>query len=357
MKQIIKALSAVIFLAGILQACSKRSGGGGSTTTTVGGTVTTIAGNGTAGYIDGVDSKAEFNNPGGLTLDAQGNLYVIDGTRIREISVTGIVSTVAGNDTSGYKDGKGINAEFRGPDAIAVDAQGNLYVGDAGNHYIRKITPSGDVTTLAGNGNYGYTDGTAASAEFENPDAITVDGQGNIYIGDFATSRIRKITPLGMVTTIAGNTNGFEDGPVISAAFYGPRGIAVDGGGNLYIVDCDNNRIRKIASSGEVTTIAGNGNAGLLDGQGINAEFNLPASMAIDANGNLYVADQSNNSIRKISTTGNVTTLAGNGIAGYAEGIGNKAEFNSPRGIGVDSHGNVYVGDLGNHLVRKISAN
>jgi sugar lactone lactonase YvrE len=358
MKQFPKALSTVVFSLVILQACVKSNSGSGSANT-ANGTASTFAGNNNAGYLDSTGTNAEFNRPGVVAVDAQGNVYVADAgnNRIRKITPAGIVSTLAGNGIAGYVDSTGENAEFDGPDGIAVDAQGNVYVGDYLDHHIRKITPEGVVSTLAGNGTPGYADGPALNAEFDNPDAIAVDGQGNIYVADFATSRIREISLAGNVSTLTGSNAGYADGPIATAQFNGPRGLSIDKQGNFYVVDCNNNMIRKITTSGIVSTLAGNGTAGWVDGPGINGEFYLPASGTIDSQGNVYVADESNNRIRRITPAGVVSTLAGNGTAGFANGTGTNAEFNNPLGIAVDSQGNVYVGDSGNNQVRKISTN
>ena len=357
MKQTIRILSAAIFFIGVLHACSKSSGGG--PTPTVAGTVTTIAGDGIAGFIDGVDSVAEFNQPVGVATDAQGNVYVNDNknNRVRKITPDGMVSTFAGNGTAGYKDSSASNAEFNGPnEGIAVDAQGNVYVSDPGNGRIRKITPTGNVTTLAGNGKYGFADGAALSAEFRTTAGLAVDGQGNVYAADCYNNSIRKITQAGVVSTLAGGTQGYLDATGTSAEFWLPRGIAVDAQGNVYVVDCVNEFIRKITPAGVVSTFAGNGQSGLVDGPAANAEFYLPDGLAIDTQGNLYVGDESNNVIRKITPAGVVSTTGGNGIAGFVNGVGKNAEFNEPWGVAVDAHGNVYVCDLGNNRVRKISA-
>jgi streptogramin lyase len=334
--------------------------------------VTTFAGNGTAGYADGTGGRngtAEFNQPFGVATDAQGNLFVADETnnRIRKIDSQGNVTTLAGNGTYGYADGTGGpdgSAEFNAPRGVGTDAQGNVYVADFNNNRIRKIDANGNVTTLAGDGEATYGDGTGGAngtAKFNHPTGVATDAQGNAYVADYQNNRIRKIDTSGNVTTFAGNgTAGYADGaggPHGGAEFNGPTGVAVDAQGNVYVADFDNSRIRKIDALGNTITLAGNGTPGFVDGTGGpngTAEFSLPCAVAVDAQGNVYVADTFNSSIRKIDTNGNVTTLAGNGTPGYADGAGSSAQFLNPHGVTVDGQGNVFVADNGNARVRKI---
>jgi prepilin-type N-terminal cleavage/methylation domain-containing protein len=213
------------------------------------------------------------------------------------------VSTFAGSGTLGYLDGTGTAAQFYGPTGVALDSTGNVYVADISNQRIRKISPSGVVTTLAGSVTNGFADGTGAAAKFNFPESIAVDSTGNVYVADRGNHRIRKITPSGVVTTLAGSTQGFADGSGAAAQFSILYGIAVDSTGNVYVGDYGNNRIRKISPSGVVTTIAGTGVAGYLDGTGAAAQFNSPAGVAVDSAGNVYVADGSNHRIRKIEIT------------------------------------------------------
>jgi len=218
----------------------------------------TLAGSGTAGYVNGLWRTASFNSPTGVAADGSGNIYVADygNNVIRKIVYTGgvfgwvqtaTVTTLAGSTTAGSSDGTGTSASFNKPYGVAVDAAGNVYVGDRGNHLIRKITPAGVVTTLAGSGTAGFTDGTGTAASFNNPCHLTVDANGNIYVADFGNNAIREITPAGVVTTVAGTgTIGSTNGAASSATFYNPTGIAVDASGNLYVADGSNQLIRKI---------------------------------------------------------------------------------------------------------------
>jgi len=210
------------------------------------------------------------------------------------------VTTFAGSGTEGYRDGPGAQAQFAFPRGIAIDGSGNLYVGDGSNNRIRQVTPAGVVSTLAGSGTYGFADGPAAQAQFDGPDWITIDGSGNLYVIDVFGNPIRKITPAGMVSTLAGGTYGFADGPAAQAGFRYPQGIAIDGWGSLYVGDEGSNRIRKI-TSGVVTTFAGSVTAGYRDGSATEAQFEDPQGVAIDGSGNLYVGDAINNRIRKIT--------------------------------------------------------
>jgi hypothetical protein len=231
-----------------------------------------------------------------------------------------------------------------------------VYVADRDNARIRKIAPNGTVTTLAGSGNHAFADGQGTSASFYQPTGIAVDGSGNVYVADCNNFRIRKITPNGTVTTLAGSgIQGYADGQGTSASFNRPRGVTLDGSGNVYVADDLNNRIRKIAPSGTVTTLAGSGGGGYADGQGTSASFNNPSAVAVDGSGNVYVADRDSNRIRKIAPSGTVTTLAGSGSAAFADGNGTLASFYSPFGVAVDGSGNVYVADMWNHRIRKIT--
>jgi len=305
-----------------------------------------------------VTTLAEISNPTGVAVDASGNVYVADQSnhRIYKISPQGAVTTLAGSGTSGFVDWNGANARFNNPSGVAVDASGNVYVADASNHSIRKISPQGAVTTLAGNGTTGFADGNGANARFDSPSGVAVDASGNVYVADRDNQRIRKISPQGAVTTLAGSTQGFADGNGANARFSNPYGVAVDASGNVYVAEWGNSRIRKISPQGAVTTLAGS-EYGFADGNGANAMFRWPSGVAVDASGNAYVADYYNNSIREISPQGVVTTLAGSGIYGngFADGNGANARFYHPVGVAVDASGNVYVADTGNHRIRKIT--
>lgn len=323
------------------------------------GVVSTLAGSGSAGFVDGSGSTAKFSSPYGLAVDGSGNVYVTDSSnnRIRKVTSAGAVSTLAGSGVAGFADGAGGTAKFSQPTGITVDASGTVYVTDTGNHRIRKITSAGVASTLAGSGVYGSTDGTGTAALFNSPRGVVVDGSGDLYVSDAGSQKIRKVTSAGVVTTLAGDGNsGFADGTGSAARFYRPDGIAVDGGGNVYVADYSNQIIRKVTSAGVVTTFAGAPAAsGLLDATGGAARFYWPSGLAVDSSGNAYVAD-ANNRIRKITSAGAVSTLAGSGVAGFADGAGSIARFANPSGVAVDGSGSVYVADTNNHKIRKITS-
>jgi len=264
----------------------------------------------------------------------------------------GVVSTLAGNSNRTYADGMGTAASFIAPSGIAVDGSGNVYVADQLNNRIRKISPAGLVTTLAGD-TAGYADGTGSAARFNAPAGLAVDASGNVYVADYYNSRIRKISPAGVVTTLAGSGNfSYADGTGSAAKFHAPTGVAVDGSGNVYVADNGNHCIRKISPAGVVTTLAGSGgNGGFADGTGAAAKFSYPRDVAIDGSGNLYVAGGTR--IRKISPSGVVTTFAGNDNSIYLDGTGTGASLGSAYGVAVDGIGNVYFTDVDH--IRKIN--
>ena len=280
-----------------------------------------------SGTSNGTESAALFNTPEGVAVDAVGNVYVADGGNhtIRKVTQAGVVTTFAGKPgVTGGTDGTGSAARFNSPNGIAVDANGNVYIGDTGNHTIRKITQAGVVTTIAGKaGVSGTADGTGSAARFNLPRGVTVDSNGNIYVANCGNNDIRKITPSGVVTTFAGIAGagwGSVDGTGSAAKFFSPWGITVDANSNVYVADSGNSTIRKITPSQVVTTFAGSaGVNGTADGIGSAALFNGAMGVAIDAAGNIYVADTYNYTIRKITSQGVVTTLAGTpGVWGYS---------------------------------------
>jgi sugar lactone lactonase YvrE len=271
-----------------------------------------------------------------------------------------VVTTLAGRaGCSGGLDGTGTVAQFHSPAGVAIDASDNVYVADTDNDAIRKIAPTGMVTTLAGTG-WGSSDATGTAARFHYPSGIVTDTAGNLYVADTLNDTIRRITPDGVVTTLAGQAGslGNADGVGSAARFDGPQGLALDGAGNLYVADSDNLAIRKLTlSSGAVTKVAGWDRATLgfapNDGPVARAQFNFPCGVAVDGAGNLYVADTDNHTIRQITPAGIVTTIAGlPGTFGSADGVGAAARFNYPSGIAVDDAGNLYIADTNNHTIR-----
>ncbi|MDC1142128.1 hypothetical protein OAU50_03480 [Planctomycetota bacterium] len=328
------------------------------------GVVTTLAGlAGAAGSVDGTGVTARFSSPRGISIDSSGNVYVADTNNhtIRKISPTGVVSTLVGTAGSmGSADGTGAAARFNSPHCVAVDSSGNIYVADTDNHTIRIITPAGVVSTLAGSaGSIGSADGAGSAASFFFPRGVAVDSSGNLYVADTNNQTIRMITPTGVVSTIAGTVwaVGSTDGTGAAARFTSPSDISIDASSNLYVADAFNHTIRKITPTGVVSTLAGTAGAeGGADGIGAAASFRRPRSAAVDVSGNVYVADTFNHAIRRVDPTGTVSTLAGTtGAADSVDGIGVAARFSSPRGISIDSSGNVYVADTNNHTIRKIS--
>jgi len=245
---------------------------------------------------------SDIPQPAGVAVDTHGNVYVADPDYLRILKITGagVASSFAGGNHQGYKNGKGSLAEFLGICGIAVDKSGNVYVADAGNNRIRKITPAAVVTTLAGSGVQGYKNGTGTAAQFDDPSAVTVSASGVVYVADTGNYRIRKITPIGVVTTLAGSgVSGSQDGTGTTAQFSPAFGIAVDTLGNVYLADSFNSRIRKITAAGVVTTLAGSW-GGFQNGTGTVAQFGEPYDVAVAPNGNLFVADYLNNAIRLI---------------------------------------------------------
>ena len=325
---------------------------------TRGAQVSTLAGNGIASSVDGAGTAASFNMPYGVAVDNLGNVYVADNraNKIRKITPAGVVTTLAGNGSASSVDGTGAAASFNSPTGIAVDALGNVYVSDYNGNKIRKITPAGVVSTLAGSGNPNSVDGTGSSASFNGPFQIALDNVGNLYVAEYRANKIRKITPAGVVSTLAGSGTASDiDGTGTAASFNGPTGIAVDYLGNVYVSETLGRKIRKITSTSIVSTIAGSGVNGASDGSSSVASFSWPTNIAVDNALNLYVADADNNKIRQVSATGIVSTLAGTGVEGAVNGPINTAQFNNPIGIAIDNAGNLYIGDGLNNMIRKIS--
>ncbi len=332
-------------------------------------TITTIAGNGTAGYSGdgGAATGALLNNPVGLVFDRHGNIYFADqgNNRIRKISSSGIISTFAGNGTAGYSGdgGPATNAEFNSIWSIAIDTIGKVFISDRDNEVIRQIDTSGIVSTFAGNGSGGFSGdgGAATSASLQYPCGVGVDHFGNVYISDQTNCRIRKVDPSGIITTIAGTGSagyGGDGGPASSASLYYPANVFPDNSGNIYISDQSNNRIRKIDASGTITTIAGNGTAGSSGdgGPATAAELSGVSACLEDGMGNIYVADE-NFRLRKISSAGIISTIAGIGTNGYTGdgGPATTAQVSHLWGIGIDPMSNIYFSDVDNNSIRKIA--
>lgn len=329
--------------------------------------VVTLAGSGSVGATNGVGAAASFNNPQGVaarSVNGTAVVYVADtgNNLIRKIdAATGAVTTLAGSTTGGYADGAGAAALFSQPAGVAIDGNGNAYVADAGNHAIRKITPAGQVCTVAGTGSSGYVDGAGAQAKFNMPVGVTVDRQGNLYVADFYNFRIRKIDTAGVVSTLAGNgEQAYLDGVGTAAKFARPHAVSVDANGvYLYDVDTDTAVVRKIEiATATVTTLAGSTTPGYADGVGSAAQLGYPYGVAVDDNGTLLLADTWNNRIRRVLANGTVTTEAGNGTAGLVNGASTAAltttvQFNWANGIAVGA-GAIWVADTSNNVIRRL---
>ena len=315
--------------------------------------VSTVAGDGIASFTNGPAASANFHFPFDVVVNAEGVIYVTDVQNhcIRKIA-EGEVSTFAGG-VFGIQSGTGLSAQFKYPFSITMDAAGNIYTTDVSDSRIRKINTAAEVTTYAGIGEEGFADGDADSARFGDEASITADALGNVYVADPQNNRIRKITSSGKVITIAGSgTAGFREGIGGMAQFNFPEGIALDKMGNIYVADAANYRIRKITPAGLVTTYAGSDKPGFVDGMAGAARFNYPTDIVTDNMGNLYVLDVDR--IREISPDGVVSTIAGNGN-GFMDGDGGVAKFFTPAGMGIDARGNIYIADTDNNRIRKMS--
>jgi sugar lactone lactonase YvrE len=331
------------------------------------GIISTFAGYGTRGFGgDGASAtSASLNEPSGVAVDAAGNLYIADtyNHRIRKVASDGTIRTVAGTGTAGFSGdgGPAVSAQLNLPYGMAIDAAGNLYIADSENCRIRKLTPDGIIRTVAGSGTAGFNgDGyIATSAQLRYPHGVAVDAAGNLFIADGANNRVRKVTPDGIIRTVAGTGSyGFsgDGGPAVSALLYYPAGLVIDAAGNLLIADASNNRIRKLTPDGIINTVAGNGSNGF-GGDGsiaTSAQLYFPASVALDAAGNLYIADEINNCIRKVASNGIISTVAGNGSYGFSGdgGLATSAMLWNPSSVAIDAIGNLLIADPGNNRIR-----
>jgi uncharacterized protein (TIGR03437 family) len=303
-----------------------------------------------------------------VALDAAANLYVADsaGNRVYKVSSEGKVTTVAGNGSAGYSgdNGPAITARLNEPDAIAVDAKGNLYIGDSSNARVRKVSAAGIITTVAGNGSTGYSGdgGPATDAQLSRPRGVAVDSIGNLFIADSGNWRIRKVSPTGIITTAAGNGSpGYlgDSGLAIEAQLYDPHGVAVDGIANIYIADSGNNLIRKVSPAGIITTVAGNpstyysGDGGPATG----TRLKDPVAVSVDTGGNLYISENFNSRLRKVSTAGIISTVVGTGAQGYSGdgGPAASAQIGIPGGVAVDAAGKLYLADPADGAIRLLT--
>jgi len=336
-----------------------------------GNIITTFAGSGSPGFTGdgGPAASAQLNFPTNIASDGAGNIYISDfgNNRIRKVTAGGAISTFAGNGTGGYSGdtGPATSAQIYQPEGLAVDAAGNLYISDAGNNRVRKVTLGGVITTVVGTGARGYAGdgGPATSAQISQPEGLAVDANGNLYIADSENNCIRKVTAGGVISTIAGTgTAGYggDGGPAMTAQVSFPLGVSMDTAGNLYVADTNNNRIRKVTKSGIISTVAGTGVFGYTGdgGAAALAQLSQPEGLEVDAAGNLYIADTFNNRVRKVTADGVIGTVAGSGTAGYS-GDGSAAtssQISFPLSVAVDSGGNLYISDSRNNRIRRIAA-
>lgn len=332
------------------------------------GTITTVAGTGVpgAGTEGELALGTQLNDPRDMAVDRSGAVLVLDtnNARLRKFTPGGRITTVAGSGVLGYygDQGPATQAQFASPHGFTVDPAGNIYIADTGNNRIRKVTAEGTVTTVVGIGPAGYSGdaGSAAFAGLNAPTGIASDALGNLYIADTGNHRVRKVSSNGVITTVAGGaTAGFsgDNGPAASALLNAPVSVAVDASGTLYIADSGNHRVRRVSPQGIITTVAGSDPGAGDGGPGPKALLFQPSGVAFDSSGNLYIADTSNHRIRRVGIDGTISTLAGNGVAGYTgdNTIASRSQLNSPDGLAFDSAGNLYIADTGNHAIRRIS--
>ncbi|MFF1359993.1 RICIN domain-containing protein [Streptomyces sp. NPDC058297] len=331
--------------------------------------IRTVAGTGDAGFNGDNEPavSAQLNHPYGIAVGSTGALYVSDHNnhRVRKITTDGKISTVAGTGAAGFSGDKGpaVSAELNGPREVAVDSAGTLYIADAENHRIRKVTTDGKISTAAGTGTAGFSgdDGLATAAALNYPYGIAVDNAGALYIADTENHRIRKVTTDGKISTVAGaGSPGFagDGGPAVSARLNGPYGVAVDSAGDLYIADAENHRVRKVTVDGKISTVAGTGTEGFGGdgGPAAAAQLDFPLGVVVDSAGTLYVSDHNNHRVRKVAADGQISTAAGTGRAGFGgdDGPATSAQLNYPFGLVVDCVGDLYIADYVNHRVRKV---
>ncbi|MEU5418492.1 hypothetical protein ACFY1P_11220 [Streptomyces sp. NPDC001407] len=333
------------------------------------GTIVTVAGTGVAGFVadGGPAVGTSLYYPRGLAYDTGGNLYIADehNHRIRKVAPNGIITTVAGTGTAGFiaDGGPAVATRLNTPCDVTLDAAGNLYIADTSNHRVRKVFPNGNITTVAGTGTAGFISdgGPAVATRLNTPTGVAVDAAGNLYIADQGNHRVRKVDQNGTIWTVAGNGQaGYvsDGGPAVATKLYSPHQVVVDPAGNLYIADWNNHRVRKVDANGIITTVAGNGVAGYISdgGPAVATRLHYPGALVLDAAGSLYIAEYGNHRVRKVDANGIITTVAGNGVAGYGTdggpAVGTQLYY--PLGLALAPDGGLYIGDRHNHRVRKV---
>ena len=329
------SLCAALLLVGLLAACAAADS-----------TVSTLAGNAQGGFADGPAATAKFDTPSGVAVKSNGVVVVADtyNNRIRLVATDGTVSTLAGSGGGGSADGPGATANFNFPYSVAVKSNDVVVVADTANQRIRLVATDGTVSTLAGSGTAGFADGVGTAARFKSPQGVAVKSNDVVVVADTFNNRIRLVATDGTVSTLAGSgTTGFADGSGTTAQFSSPYCVAVKSNDVVVVADTSNNRIRLVATDGTVSTLAGSGTSGFADGPGVTAQFYSPRGVAVMANGNIVVADSGGQRVRLVFPNGYVTTLAGSGTAGTVDGPGATAQFFAPQAVAVTSDGRVVV--------------
>lgn len=333
--------------------------------------ISTVAGNGSFSFSgdNGPATSASFNSPKDIAVDQSGNIYIADilNHRVRKIDALGIITTFAGNGTQGYSgdNGPATSAQLYRPHGVAVDSTGNIYIADGFNNVIRKVNTSGIISTIAGTGVSGYSgdNGPAITAQLAYPTDVAIDPSGNILIVDWFNNVLRKVDNSGIITRVAGNPSATQlgdGGPATLANLNNPQNIAIDNVGNIFIADGSNQRIRKVDTSGIISTVAGNGNMAYSGDGGLadTSSLSNPYGVAVDAWGNIYIADGGNNRIRKVDVFGIISTVGGTGACGFSGdgGPATLATLCGPVSLTFDNNGNLLISDDSNSRVRRINA-
>ncbi|MFD8232973.1 RICIN domain-containing protein [Streptomyces sp. NPDC059696] len=333
--------------------------------------ISTVSGTGAAGFKGDNEPavSAQLNRPYGIAVDSTGTLYFSDSNnhRVRKITTDGKISTVAGTGSAGFSgdNGPAVAAQLNWPREVAVDSAGAVYIADGNNHRVRKVTPDGRISTVVGTGAAGFSgdDGPATAARLNLPTGVAVDSGGTLYVSEYHNNRVRKITTDGRISTFVGTGAvgaGGDGGPAVSAQLNRPHALAVDGTGALYIADYANHRVRKVTADGKISTVAGAGASGFSgdDGPATAARLNGPVGVAVDSAGDLYIADYGNHRVRRVAADEKISTVAGTGTAGFGGdgGPAAKAQLYHPYGLALDCVDTLYIADHVNNRLRKIAS-